>query len=261
MITNGRGDVVELLDANGNAFAAYHYDAWGLPQGSGNGITTTSTNLITSTLASQIASRQVLRYADYVYDSESALYYCSARYYDPATRQWTTADSAKADGEESAYQYCGGDPVDHTDPTGEGWHYRPIRVSGWGGWFTVYVNWWYDTYWGVTDVSMWATSLKTYGFDEATRRYDWSYWYYDAWQYKWWRPSWENRFVANGAFGSFGRTWITKARYIPALGMDAGTTWLDVYIWHSGLSCYPHDTWGHCSYSFAENAWLWAAGQ
>ena len=38
MITNDRGDVVELLDANGNAFAAYHYDAWGLPQGSGNGI-------------------------------------------------------------------------------------------------------------------------------------------------------------------------------------------------------------------------------
>ena len=59
MITNDRGDVVELLDANGNAFAAYRYDAWGLPQGSGNGISTTSTGLISSTLAGQIASRQV----------------------------------------------------------------------------------------------------------------------------------------------------------------------------------------------------------
>ena len=46
------------------------------------------------------------------------LYYCSARYYDPATRQWTTADSAKADGEESAYQYCGGNPVVGTDDSG-----------------------------------------------------------------------------------------------------------------------------------------------
>jgi len=38
---------------------AYHYDAWGLPQGTGSyatGIWTQSTSLITSTLAGQIAS-------------------------------------------------------------------------------------------------------------------------------------------------------------------------------------------------------------
>ena len=123
MITNSHGDVCELLDANGNAFGAYHYDAWGLPQGSGNyatGIWTASTSLISSTLAGQIASEQVLRYASYVYDPESSLYYCSARYYDPTTRQWTTADSAKADGEESAYQYCGGNPIVGTDRSGLG---------------------------------------------------------------------------------------------------------------------------------------------
>ena len=83
----------------------------GSPQGSGTyatGIWTQSTSLVTSTLAGQIASRQVLRYAAYAWDAESGLYYCSARYYDPATRQWTTGDPAKADGEESAYQYCGG---------------------------------------------------------------------------------------------------------------------------------------------------------
>ena len=121
-ITNGRGDIVELLDANGNVFAAYHYDAWGLPQGTGSyatGIWTQSTGLITSTLAGQIASRQVLRYASYVCDPESGLYYCLARYYDSATRQWTTADAAKADGEETAYQYAAGDPTEMTDPDGE----------------------------------------------------------------------------------------------------------------------------------------------
>jgi RHS repeat-associated protein len=46
------------------------------------------------------------------------LYYCSQRYYDPATCQWISADPAQADGEESAYQYCGGDPIGRTDPTG-----------------------------------------------------------------------------------------------------------------------------------------------
>jgi len=57
--------------------------------------------------------------ASYTYDAESGLYYCSARYYDPATRQWTTGDPAKADGEESSYQYCAGNPVADSDPSGE----------------------------------------------------------------------------------------------------------------------------------------------
>ncbi|MFA4965381.1 MAG: RHS repeat-associated core domain-containing protein [Thermoleophilia bacterium] len=121
LVTSDRGDVLELCDADGNAFAAYRYDAWGSPQGAGSyatGIWTQSTSLVTSTLAGQIASRQNLRYAGYAFDAESGLYYCSARYYDPATRQWTSGDPAKADGEESAYQYCGGEPVGRLDASG-----------------------------------------------------------------------------------------------------------------------------------------------
>ena len=109
-------------DADGTAFAAYRYDAWG-----SRGFAAYRYDAVRavrqlrdrdldakddldhhSTLAGQIAGRQVLRYAAYAYDAESALDYCSARYYDPATRPWTTGDPAKADGEESAYQYCGG---------------------------------------------------------------------------------------------------------------------------------------------------------
>jgi RHS repeat-associated protein len=129
LITTDRGDVACLCDADGTAFAAYRYDAWGLPQGAGSyatGIWTQSTSLVTATLAGEIASRQVLRYASYAWDAESALYYCSARYYDPATRQWTTGDPAKADGEESAYQYCGGEPVGAVD--GSGRHFVTSRV-------------------------------------------------------------------------------------------------------------------------------------
>jgi len=122
LVTSDRGDALELCDADGAAFAAYRYGAWGLPQGEGSfatGVWTQSTTLVTSSLAGQIASRQILRYAGYAFDSESGLYYCSARYYDPATRQWTTGDPAKADGEESAYQYCSGDPVGMIDLVGD----------------------------------------------------------------------------------------------------------------------------------------------
>ena len=72
LMTTDRGDVVELLDAAGSPFAAYRYDAWGNPQGSGNvatGIWSQSTALINSTLATDIARRQPLRYAGYCYDS------------------------------------------------------------------------------------------------------------------------------------------------------------------------------------------------
>ncbi len=113
--------MLELLDADGDPFAAYRYDEWGNPTGAGShatGIWTASTSLISTQLAGEIASRQILRYASYAWDAESGLYYCSARYYDPVTRQFTTKDEVKADGEESACQYCGGDPVGLIDSTG-----------------------------------------------------------------------------------------------------------------------------------------------
>ena len=155
-ITNDRGDVVELLDANGAAFANYHYDAWGLPTAT----TTQTTTLITASLAANIATRQVLRYAGYAYDAESGLYYCSARYYDPATRQFTSSDSAKANGEESAYQYCDGCPVDRTDARGtesESQISAPLNITG-HNWYTIATWHWHVLYaappWGGSDEKM-----------------------------------------------------------------------------------------------------------
>jgi len=115
VITTDRGDVVQLLDEEGDAFVAYRYDEWGNPTST----TTRAVNDITSQLAAEIAERQILRYAGYAYDAESGLYYCSARHYDPYTRQFISKDIANADGEESPYQYCGGDPVSHLDNSGE----------------------------------------------------------------------------------------------------------------------------------------------
>ncbi|GAB4290117.1 MAG: hypothetical protein Kow0067_16350 [Coriobacteriia bacterium] len=65
----------------------------------------------------------MLRYAGCCYDEPSGLYYLSQRYYDPETMCFLSKDPARADGEQSAYQYCGGDPVGKVDPSGE-WAYR-----------------------------------------------------------------------------------------------------------------------------------------
>ncbi|MCL4367723.1 MAG: cell wall-binding repeat-containing protein [Actinobacteria bacterium] len=122
IVTSDRGDVLELLDANGNPFAAYRYDAWGNPLGTGNvsvGVWSQSTTLVAAAVATDIAKRQPLRYAAYCYDTESGLYYLSARHYDPKTRQFLSKDVTRNDGEESAYQYAAGNPVRFTDRTGE----------------------------------------------------------------------------------------------------------------------------------------------
>ncbi len=52
LVTTDRGDVVELLDADGNPFAAYRYDAWGNPLGEGNitaGLWAQETSLVPAT--------------------------------------------------------------------------------------------------------------------------------------------------------------------------------------------------------------------
>ncbi len=126
LVTTDRGDVVELLDANGKAFAAYRYDAWGNPIGAGNvgtglwaqATSQSETETISLDVAEKIAQRQVLRYAGYCYDSESGMYYLSARHYDPVTRQFLSKDLSRNDGEQSAYGYCAGNPVANVDPTG-----------------------------------------------------------------------------------------------------------------------------------------------
>ncbi len=115
MVTTDRGDVVELREVGGDPFAAYSYDPWGVPLADP---LVASAGSVAATLAATIANQQPLRYAGYAWDQESEMYYLSARTYDPATRQFITKDPAKDDGEESAYQYCGGDPVGRVDPRG-----------------------------------------------------------------------------------------------------------------------------------------------
>jgi RHS repeat-associated protein len=117
LITNDRGDVLELVDTDGQGFASYRYDAWGKPTASN----VRATALVpTAQLAADIRDRQILRYAGYCYDTESGFYYLMARYYDPSTRQFLSRDAAGADGEASPYQYCGENPVECTDPSGYG---------------------------------------------------------------------------------------------------------------------------------------------
>lgn len=113
-VTNSRGDVLGLLAEDGTPLSYRAYSAYGETiSGASRAV-----DSITATQTTAIDSAVQLRFAGYTFDSESGLYYCSQRYYDPVTCQWLTQDPARADGEESAYQYCGGNPIGNTDPSG-----------------------------------------------------------------------------------------------------------------------------------------------
>ena len=126
IITTDRGDVRELTDGAGTPFARYDHDAYGNPTRT----LSAATPGLDAATAAAIAGRNILRYAGYAFDQHSGLYYLSQRYYDPATCQFITKDPAKADGEESAYQYCGGDPVGKVDPSGEAALLAPAVTAG-----------------------------------------------------------------------------------------------------------------------------------
>lgn len=94
-ITNLQGDVLSIVDEDGNVVASYEYDPYG--------------NVIES--AGVLAEINLLRYRGYVYDTETDFYYCQSRYYDPAIGRWINADGLVSTGQgiigNNMFAYCG----------------------------------------------------------------------------------------------------------------------------------------------------------
>ena len=113
-ITNLQGDIIEMVDINGNTVVKYRYDAWG--------------NIIYSWydtgLGYNLATINPYRYRGYRYDNDLKLYYLQSRYYDPSVGRFINADSVNYLDPSgytglNLYAYCGNNPVMYTDITGE----------------------------------------------------------------------------------------------------------------------------------------------
>ena len=117
VITNTRGDVIEIHDGPGAVTAKYTYDAWGKL------ISVTDAN--GNALAKDHFAYQIsVRYRGYVYDDETGLYYLQSRYYDPETGRFLNADDVdyigliRANISYNAFAYCDNNPINHWDSTG-----------------------------------------------------------------------------------------------------------------------------------------------
>ena len=110
-VKNVQGDVIQIRSVYGTLLVEYTYDAWG------NVLSITGSN------ASVLGANNPIRYRSYYYDFETGFYYLNSRYYDPAMRRFINADIyVNANGDFlgfNMYAYCGNNPVNYFDPTGE----------------------------------------------------------------------------------------------------------------------------------------------
>jgi len=115
---DGFGSVRTLTDVTGAVTDTYDYDAWG------NAINTTG------------STPNGYLYRGERYDPDLNLYYLRARYFNPVTGRFLSLDRAKGLRFDPRtlhkYLYTGGDPVNITDPTGNGFFgnlWRAIVVA------------------------------------------------------------------------------------------------------------------------------------
>ena len=98
-----QGDIVAILDENGNTVVSYGYDAWGAPL------------WCTGELAETLGKVQPFRYRGYVFDEETGLYYLRSRYYNPQWGRFANADSIITS---NLFAYCHNEPVQFADFNG-----------------------------------------------------------------------------------------------------------------------------------------------
>jgi len=92
------------LTADGEIRGTYYYDAFGnILEVSGN-------------------ADNPIRYAGYMYDEETGLYYLNARYYDPKIARFLSEDTYRGTPDDplslNLYTYCNNNPIKYYDPTG-----------------------------------------------------------------------------------------------------------------------------------------------
>ena len=171
-IKNLQGDIVKIVNQDGNTVVTYTYDAFG------------KITKQTDTTTYGIAKLNPFRYRGYVYDDETGLYYLQSRYYDPVTGRFINADVYCDTNTDifgtNMFNYCNNDPINQVDPKGTDaiWLQNFDAVS-YAGHTSIMVQdalntWWYF-YWGDTDAifrpcgndafSLEMLNSYLYGFD------------------------------------------------------------------------------------------------
>ena len=129
VIFDSNGNIIGLIDNNGNVVVEYKYDAWG-----------DHVIVLSDSSNENLAKANPFRYRGYYYDEETGLYYLKSRYYDPETGRFLNADDISYLDPETInglnlYAYCGNNPVMRVDANGnawwEFWKWDWAKIGGW----------------------------------------------------------------------------------------------------------------------------------
>lgn len=104
----------------------YEYDPWGKLLG----VKDADGSAITS--SGHAAIKNPLRYRGYYYDIDSGFYYLQSRYYDPQIGRFINVDNQISNSDLASmnlFAYCGNNPVNRNDPTGEAWWHWAIGAA------------------------------------------------------------------------------------------------------------------------------------
>ena len=117
-ITNLVGDIISIVDSEGNCVVEYEYDPWGV------------CTIVSDTSNNNLGTLNPFRYRGYYYDEETSLYYLQSRYYDPVTCKFINIDEPSIIATNPynimsvlAFDYCNNNPVMNIDPNGY-WSYN-----------------------------------------------------------------------------------------------------------------------------------------
>ncbi len=111
-IKNLQGDVIAIVNRDGDTVARYSYDAWG------------KCSITLDNSGVGIATINPYRYRSYYYDNDTGLYYLQSRYYDPEIGTFINADEPSLlgiDGEiisHNLFTYCNNNVVNCADLSG-----------------------------------------------------------------------------------------------------------------------------------------------
>ena len=131
---NLQGDIVAIyqkLNNNGtvstSCVARYDYDPWGK-------CTVKTADGRVDILLVSVGHINPFRFKGYYYDTETKFYYLQNRYYDPAIGRFINADVLASSGQGfigcNMFAYCGNNPVNRYDPTGDLWVHVAVFAAG-----------------------------------------------------------------------------------------------------------------------------------